>query len=99
MKNVEEPDDEGWVTIPVKKKNLKKPNKTKKQILKEEKKKRKENVSGIGDALHDLVPFVQFNCTHFFPINPFSTPRKHWKTLRFSDVFRGPERVHWEQMG
>ena len=57
MKNVEEPDDEGWVTIPVKKKNLKKPSKTKKQILKEEKKKRKENVSDIGDTLHDLVPF------------------------------------------
>ena len=47
MKNGEEPDNEGWVTIPVKKKNLKKPAKTKKQILKEEKKKRKENVSDI----------------------------------------------------
>ena len=47
MKNGEEPDDEGWVTIPVKKKNLKNPAKTKKQISKEEKKKRKENVSDI----------------------------------------------------
>ena len=27
--------------------------------------------------------------THFFPMHPFSTPWKHQKTLRFSDVFRG----------
>ena len=38
--------------------------------------------------------------THSFPMHPFSTPWKHQKTLRFSDVFReGRERVHWEQMG
>ena len=25
---------------------------------------------------------------HLFPTHPFSNPRKHQKTLRFSDVFR-----------
>ena len=30
-------------------------------------------------------------------MHPFSTPWKHQKTLRFSDVFRGRERVHWER--
>ena len=26
---------------------------------------------------------------HSFPMHPFSTPRKHQKTLRFFDVYRG----------
>ena len=30
--------------------------------------------------------------THLFPVNPFSTPWKHQKTVRFSDVFRGVEK-------
>ena len=34
--------------------------------------------------------------THLFPMRIFSTPLK---TLRFSDVFGGRERVHWEQLG
>ena len=29
--------------------------------------------------------------THLFSMHPFSTPRKHQKTLRFFDVFRGSE--------
>ena len=27
--------------------------------------------------------------THSFPMNPFSTPWKHQKTVRFSDIFKG----------
>ena len=27
--------------------------------------------------------------THLFSIHPFSTPRKHQKTVRLSDVLRG----------
>ena len=27
--------------------------------------------------------------THSFPMHPFSTPWKHQKTIRFSDVFKG----------
>ena len=30
--------------------------------------------------------------THLLPMDPFSTPRKHQKTLRFSDIFRGVEK-------
>ena len=37
--------------------------------------------------------------THLFPMHPFSTPWKHQKTLSFSDLFRGREKVHWEQVG
>ena len=43
--------------------------------------------------------------TRLLPMDPFSTPRKHQKALRFSDIFRGwrggggRERVHWEQVG
>ena len=33
-----------------------------------------------------LSAYVQL--THSFPMHPFSTPWKHQKTLRFSDVFR-----------
>ena len=32
-------------------------------------------------------------------MHPFSTTGRHQKTLQFSDVFRGTERVLWEQMG
>ena len=32
---------------------------------------------------------LSFFLTHFFPMHPFSTPWKHQKTLRFSDVFGG----------
>ena len=28
------------------------------------------------------------NLTHSFPMHPFSTPWKHQKNIRFSDVFR-----------
>ena len=40
-----------------------------------------------------------FSLTHSFPVHPSSTPRKQQKSLRFSVVFRGRERKHWEQMG
>ena len=33
--------------------------------------------------------FTKHFLTHSFPVHPFSTPWKHQKTLRFSDVFRG----------
>ena len=41
-----------------------------------------------------LLFIVEFNylvvfLTHLFPVDPFSTPGKHQKTLRFSDVFKG----------
>ena len=36
--------------------------------------------------------------THLFPMHPFSTPWKYQKTRRFSDISRGREMVHWEQM-
>ena len=32
-------------------------------------------------------------------MHPVSTPSKHQKTVTFSDVFRGRERVHLEQIG
>ena len=32
---------------------------------------------------------ILYTLTHSFPMHPFSTPWKHQKTLRFSDVFRG----------
>ena len=32
---------------------------------------------------------VSIVLTHLFPTHPFSTPCKHQKTLRFSDVFKG----------
>ena len=32
--------------------------------------------------------FVENGLTHLLPIHPFSTPWKHQKALRFSDVFR-----------
>ena len=44
----------------------------------------------------DLCPRT---LTYLFPMHPFSTSWKHKKTIRFSDVFRGRERVHWEKMG
>ena len=40
----------------------------------------------------------QKSLNHSFLMQPFSTPWKHQKTLRFSSVRRGRERVHWEQM-
>ena len=33
--------------------------------------------------------WIQTPLTHLFRMHPFSTPWKHQKTLRFSDVFRG----------
>ena len=30
--------------------------------------------------------------THSFPMHSFSTPWKHQKTVKFSDVFRGVEK-------
>ena len=32
---------------------------------------------------------IRNESTHSFPMDPFSTPQKHQKTIRFSDVFRG----------
>ena len=37
--------------------------------------------------------------THLFPMHPFSSPWKHRKIVRFSDVSEARERMHWEQMG
>ena len=37
--------------------------------------------------------------THLFPMHSFFTSWIYQKTARFSDVFRGTERVHWELMG
>ena len=37
--------------------------------------------------------------THLFPMYPFSTPWKHQKTVRFSDVFRGKRRGTLETNG
>ena len=31
----------------------------------------------------------QNQLTHSFPMQPFLTPWKHQKTVRFSDIFRG----------
>ena len=48
------------------------------------------------------IPFIAlaiFSLTHLFPMHPFSTPLKYKKILRFSDIFGGRKRVHWEQMG
>ena len=36
---------------------------------------------------------------YLFPMHTFFTPWKRQKTLRFSDVFIGRERVHWEKNG
>ena len=35
--------------------------------------------------------------THLFPMHP-SLPHENFRKPRFSDVFRGRERVTWEQM-
>ena len=42
----------------------------------------------INDGEVDSVTAL----THSFPMHPFSTPWKHQKTLRFSDVFRGQKK-------
>ena len=42
---------------------------------------------------------LYFVLTHLFPMHPFTTPWKHQKTVKFSDVFMGRERMHLEQMG
>ena len=39
-----------------------------------------------GMSLHKKCSFP---LTHLFPMHPFSTPWKHQKTVRLSDVFRG----------
>ena len=36
---------------------------------------------------------VTSELTHLFPMHLFSTPWKHQKTVRFSNVFRGVEKV------
>ena len=46
-----------------------------------------------------LLVSLFFTLSHSSPMHPFSTPRKHQKTVRLSDVFRGRESVHWERMG
>ena len=45
---------------------------------------------------HKVIILLFETCylTHFFPMHPFYTPRKHQKILWFSDVFKGIERVH-----
>ena len=42
-----------------------------------------------GSKLLDLWNTVSNYLTHSFPMHSFSTPWKHQKTVRFSDVFRG----------
>ena len=50
-------------------------------------KKQKENCSGCYSK----------GLAHSFPVHPFSTPKEHQKSLRFPDVFRGREKLHWER--
>ena len=52
----------------------------------------KKNSCECGHVLRDMVPLQnsKFNkLTHSFPMHPFSTPLKHRKTVRFSDVSKG----------
>ena len=42
---------------------------------------------------------LKIGSAHSFPIHSFSTLWKHQKTLRFSDVSGGRERLHWGRMG
>ena len=39
-----------------------------------------------------IFPKHTYLLTHSFPIHSFSTPWKHQKTIRFSDVFRGEKK-------
>ena len=41
------------------------------------------------DETKRLKIYRNFHLTHSFPMHFFSTPSKHQKTVRFSDVFRG----------
>ena len=50
----------------------------------------------VSEPKFDYI--LQFSLTYSFPMHLLSTPYKHQKTLRFSDV-EGRERVHWKQMG
>ena len=50
----------------------------------------------LFQQLQKLQIFMISVLTHSFPIDPFSTPWKNQKTLRFPG---GREKVHWERMG
>ena len=39
-----------------------------------------------------IVEDLENRLTHSFLMHPFSTPWKHQKTLRFSDIFRGQKK-------
>ena len=54
--------------------------------------KRVESLS-INFYLTRLTPEI-YALAHLFPMQLFSIPRKHQKTLRFSDIFKVRERVH-----
>ena len=43
---------------------------------------RQKNCVGSADG-----SFQCYILTHSFPMHPFSTPKKHQKIIRFSDVF------------
>ena len=50
------------------------------------------NIKPLTDywRFENFFLFVLYNVlTHLFPMHPFSTPCKHQKIFRFSDVFRG----------
>ena len=57
--------------------------------------------SSILDVLRssEYISAHHIQLTHLFPMHPFSTHWKHQKTFRFSHVFWGRERVHWEKNG
>ena len=54
-------------------------------------------VAKLGQQVHLEMTHLRL-INHLSPMHSFSTPWKHQKALRFSDFFRGIERVHWEQM-
>ena len=68
------------------------------------------NRTNVDRFCFKYPPSLTLYLTHLFPMHPSSTPWKHKKTLRFSDVFRGRETVGnkfgnkrigegWEQNG
>ena len=51
-----------------------------------------ESILNISRKVHKFSNInrdLENSLTHSFRMHPFSTPWKHQKTLRFSDVFRG----------
>ena len=39
-----------------------------------------------------ILQLISWSLSHSFPMLSFPTHWKHWKTVRFSDVFRGPRK-------